>query len=192
MEGNITDFHRRGMAGAGRFLTMGLALMVAAMALAACDSRSGAKRHATVHSRLLLALGTQSDWLLTFRPREQKDGKGPTVRIFSSAPPEGVDPRSADLGTQQSLQYRLHVEVADGRLRRCQARDEKDYVTTECRLKDGHFVILVGRKEAGRFLFDVSPDADGDGSVWKGVAKMEHPSLPMDVEVGTAQMTRAE
>lgn len=192
MEGNNTDFHRGERVGSGRFPAMGLVLMVAVMTLAACDSRSGANSDATVHSRLLSALGVQSDWLLTLRPREPKDGKGPTVRIFSSAPPEGVDPRSAGLGTQQSLQYRLHVEVADGRLRRCQARDEKDYVTTECRLKDGRFVIFVGRKEAGRFLFDVSPDADGDGSVWKGTAKMEHPSLPMDVEVGTARMTRAE
>ncbi|RMF70175.1 MAG: hypothetical protein D6740_08655 [Alphaproteobacteria bacterium] len=112
-----------------------------------------------------------------------------SVRIFPRAESTG-DNGNLPLGTSESLNYELFLEKNGTKLRRCAAKDgEGKYVTAlSCALGDGELTLSFGRAEEGQIVMRLQPEQHSDRRHWTGNAAMHHPSLPMDVTIGTVEM----
>lgn len=172
-----------------RPLTLSTAAM-ACLLTAACGQAPDSQHPAGGGEKGALPEG-ESVWHLRMKPAAED---GPiSVRIFPKADSTGGN-ENLPLGTSESLNYELFLEKNGTKLRRCAAKDDEGkYVTSlSCALGDRELTVSLGRAEEGQIVMRLQPEERSDRRRWTGDAVMRHPSLPLDVTIGTVEMVPAD
>ena len=132
----------------------------------------------------------ESHWSLQLRRGQEKEGV--SVQFFPSAAGADGSGAAQQLAAVNTLTYRLFLEMEQGRLHRCAAKEARgEFVTTTCAIEDDALTISIGQPEKGQIVMRLRPDASAASRRWSGTATMRHPALPMDVKICTVEMVAA-